>query len=115
MSRLLLDQNLSRRLVTSLAPQFPGSAHVADMGMSQASDREIFDFARANEFAILSKDSDFDHLSFRFGAPPKVIWVRLGNASTSEIGNAVLRGALRIRRFLADDESTLMVISRGDG
>ena len=115
MARLLLDQNLSRRLLDSFAMQFPGSAHVGELGLAQASDSAIFSFARDNGFAILSKDSDFHHLSVRYGAPPKVIWVRLGNASTVQIADAFLRSALRVRRFLTDAEATLMVISAGDG
>lgn len=59
----------------------------------------------------MSKDADFYHLSMRFGAPPKVIWLKLGNASTTEILQAVLRSELRIRTFLAESESTLMVIT----
>ena len=114
MSGLLLDQNLSRRLVPIFSPQFPGTVHVAGLGLARASDREIFDFARRHNYAILSKDSDFDHLSVLYGAPPKIVWIRLGNASTSQIADAFLRSALRVRRFLSDAESTLMVISPGD-
>jgi predicted nuclease of predicted toxin-antitoxin system len=110
MAGLLLDQNLSRRLVDLLEPQFPGTRHVALLGMARATDLEIFDFAGRSGFAILSKDTDFHHLSFRYGAPPKVVWIRLGNASTAEIAACLLASAVRIRRFLSDDEATVMAV-----
>lgn len=112
MPKLLLDQNLSRRLVQILEPQFPGSSHVVFCDLHTADDSEIFQFARGNGFAILSKDVDFHHLSFRFGSPPKVIWAKLGNASTADIAGALLRQSLRIRRFLEDGDSALMVLER---
>jgi len=110
MAGLLLDQNLSRRLVDLLEPQFPETRHVALLGMERASDLEIFDFARRSVFAILSKDTDFHYLSFRYGAPPKIVWIRLGNASTAEIAACLLASAVRIRRFLADEEATVMAV-----
>jgi predicted nuclease of predicted toxin-antitoxin system len=110
MAGLLLGQNLSRRLVDLLEPRFPGTRHVSLLGMERASDLEIFDFARRSGFAILSKDTDFHHLSFRYGAPPKIVWIRLGNASTTEIADCLLASAVRIRRFLADGEATVMAV-----
>jgi predicted nuclease of predicted toxin-antitoxin system len=115
MSKLLLDQNLSRRLVYTLQRAFPGSAHLSAFKLESASDCEIFDFARLNGFAILSKDADFNHLSFRFGSPPNVIWLRVGNANTAEISEVLRVQAFRIRLFLDDDESSMLVISpKGD-
>jgi predicted nuclease of predicted toxin-antitoxin system len=111
MPKLLLDQNLSRRLVEPLQRAFPGSAHLSSFNLQSVADREIFDFARLNGFAILSKDADFHHLSFRFGSPPKVIWLRVGNASTAEISEVLHAQAFRIRLFLDDEESSMLVIS----
>lgn len=83
--KLLLDENLSFRLVAQLAPAFPDSAHVDSVGLHAQPDSAIWDFARDNGFAIVSKDDDFRHLSFLHGAPPKVIWLSAGNASTDTI------------------------------
>jgi predicted nuclease of predicted toxin-antitoxin system len=68
--KLLLDQNVSRRLIGLLNDQFPGSAHVADIGLAAASDRAIWEYAGENSFMIVSKDADFHHLGFLLGAPP---------------------------------------------
>jgi len=57
--KLLFDQNLSPKLVDRFSDLFPDSRHVRDVGLSEASDREVWEFARASGLAIVSKDSDF--------------------------------------------------------
>jgi len=81
--RLLLDQNLSRLLVGQLAQSFPESSHVAALGLETATDREIWTYAGTHDYVIVSKDSDFRQLAFLLGPPPKAVWVRVGNCSTS--------------------------------
>jgi predicted nuclease of predicted toxin-antitoxin system len=71
--KLLFDANLSPALVTVLGTEFPDSAHVRDVGLRSASDAEIWTYAKANEFAIVSKDTDFRERSFVEGFPPKVL------------------------------------------
>lgn len=82
---LLFDQNLSHRLVRSLAEIFPHSSHVRDIGLGRTDDEAVWQYAAAEGFAIVSKDSDFHQLSFLRGHPPKVVWIRRGNCSTDEI------------------------------
>jgi len=71
--KLLFDANLSPRLVTALTDVFPGSQHVFDVSSIASDDLLVWDFAKANDFTIISKDSDFHRMSFVLGAPPKVI------------------------------------------
>jgi predicted nuclease of predicted toxin-antitoxin system len=82
--KLLFDQNVSPKLATRLADLFPGSAHVDPLGMGSADDSQLWDFARANGLTIVSKDEDFNLLSLARGFPPKVIWLLLGNCTTSK-------------------------------
>jgi predicted nuclease of predicted toxin-antitoxin system len=74
--KLLLDQNLAPRLVARLTDLFPGSEHVRDVGLAAADDLAVWEYAKAGEFAIVSKDADFRQLSFLYGSPPKVVWLR---------------------------------------
>ena len=83
--KLLFDENLSSRLVGALADEFPNSSHVNLAGLTSATDLEIWAYAREHDFAVVSKDDDFRSLSLVNGAPPKVIWLRIGNASTAAI------------------------------
>ena len=53
------------------------------LNLHTATDREVWDFAGQNEYVIVSKDSDFRQLTFLFGPPPKVIWLRVGNANSA--------------------------------
>lgn len=88
--RLLFDQNLSSRLVRLLADIYPGSVHVRGLGLHESDDEVIWQYAGAHKFIIVSKDSDFHQLSFLRGYPPKVVWLRIGNAPTAVVA-AVLR------------------------
>jgi len=109
--KLLLDENLPSRLVVKLQGSFPGSTHVREVGLRSASDREIWDFARAEGFSIVSKDWDFQQLSFVHGAPPKIVWIRRGNCSAREIEWLLVSSADVIRHFGTDHEATLLLLS----
>jgi predicted nuclease of predicted toxin-antitoxin system len=70
--RLLFDQNLSPRLPRLLADLYPNSTHVREVGLRDASDVEIWEYAKQNGFVIVSKDSDFQQRSLLHGHPPKI-------------------------------------------
>lgn len=109
--RLLFDENLPPGLVVDLADIYPDAVHVRDLGLQSASDEAIW-FRAADEFVIVTKDDDFRQRSFLYGAPPKVIWVRLGNCRRSELA-AVLRQRQRdIEQFVAHAQNALLVLSR---
>jgi predicted nuclease of predicted toxin-antitoxin system len=77
--KLLLDENLSPRLVQQLASLFPGLIHVRDIGLKQASDEEIWSWARENGCTIVTTDKDYVVLTLRLGWPPKVIHIEQCN------------------------------------
>ena len=83
--KLLLDQNLSFKLCGRLADLFPDSSQVRTAGLETADDRALWEFAKANGFAIVSQDSDFADMAALYGAPPKVVWLRCGNQTTEFI------------------------------
>lgn len=107
---LLLDQNISRRLVAALEQHFAVVRHVSVEGLDRATDSAIWDFAKAEGLVIVSKDSDFHQRSFVFGHPPKVIWIRLGNCTTSEIGEAIIQHVESIETFVSDDRASFLVL-----
>jgi predicted nuclease of predicted toxin-antitoxin system len=88
--KLLFDQNLSPKLVKRLADLFPGSSHLQSEGLGSASDDVIWDYARVNGFALVTKDADYNDLSVLRGSPPKVIWLLVGNCTTAQV-EAVFR------------------------
>jgi len=97
--KLLFDQNLSPRLVNRLADLYPNSQHVSFIGLDQADDRAVWEFANQNDFTVVTRDSDFSELSLLQGFPPKVIWVRRGNCSTNQIEEILRSHNENIRQF----------------
>jgi predicted nuclease of predicted toxin-antitoxin system len=76
--RLLFEENLSYRLVAALPDPYPDSAHVAGAGLEGAPGEALRRYAAGNDLVLVSKDSDFYHRSILRGAPPEVIWLRVG-------------------------------------
>ncbi|MDZ7752091.1 MAG: DUF5615 family PIN-like protein [Gammaproteobacteria bacterium] len=109
--KLLLDENLSRGLVVRLQETYPGTTHVELVDLQGTADRTIWDYAKANGFAIVSKDNDFRQRSVLFGTPPKVIWLAIGNAGTDEIGRLLHCQSGSIHDFLNQPETGLLVLS----
>jgi predicted nuclease of predicted toxin-antitoxin system len=83
--KLLLDENLSHRILPRILDRYPDSSHVNDHGLQQADDEAVWVFAAQNGFTIVSKDADFHQRSLVRGHPPKFIYLRLGNCSTQRI------------------------------
>jgi predicted nuclease of predicted toxin-antitoxin system len=98
--KLLFDQNLSRKLVKQLADIYPMSSHVQFYGLDEKTDTEIWDFAKTNDFLIVTQDADFAERSRLYGAPPKVVWLRCGNVPTSQIETLLRSGAEAIHELL---------------
>ncbi len=109
--KLLLDENLSARLVQALEPEYPGTAHVRTLGLQGATDAAIWQRARQGDYAIVSKDNDFRQLSFLQGAPPKVIWLSVGNAGTEAILRFLRSQRAEVQAFEADAEASLLVLA----
>lgn len=109
--KLLFDNNLSVKLPKAVEDLFPGSAHVFELRLERATDRHIFQFARENDFTIVTKDKDFYHLQNILGAPPKLIWLTLGNSSNAALTNAITKNKDIINQFLTGDKTLLIVDS----
>ncbi len=61
--KLLLDHNLSPRLVRLLSDVFPECTHVHDLGMNKTSDTQVWRYAAEHDYTIVSKDADFHQRS----------------------------------------------------
>ena len=106
--KLLLDANISRRLIPRISEKFPNSSHVAGVGLGDATDDEIWSYALDHGFVIISKDEDFHQRALVSGPPPKVIWVRLGNCTTSDIEQAIHHGHAAIMAFLENETASFL-------
>jgi predicted nuclease of predicted toxin-antitoxin system len=108
--KLLFDQNLSFRLCRQLADLFPASRSVRELGLERAGDGEIWDFAKSNDFILVSQDADFAEISALRGPPPKVIWLRCGNQPTPIVLSIMRYHAEAIAAFEADGDAAFLEI-----
>ena len=106
--KFLLDHNLSHKLVSRLADIYPGSTQTRLLGFARAADPEIWFHARTHGFVIVSKDEDFSELAVLRGAPPKVVWLRLGNCSTAAVEQLLRQNFASIAEFVADTERVVL-------
>jgi predicted nuclease of predicted toxin-antitoxin system len=106
--KLLFDHNLSPRLPARLADIFPDATHVALVDLDRASDAAVWSYARQHDCIIVTKDADFSELSLLRGSPPKVLRIRIGNCTTSEIESLLRRWASTIADFVADAEASTL-------
>ena len=56
------------------------------------------------------KDEDFHRLSFLYGPPPKVVWIRLGNCTTSDIEHLLRRSQADLAQFDADETGAFLIV-----
>ena len=111
--KLLLDENLSRRLVPFLQHDYPGSTQVALVGLETATDQTLWEYAKANEFVIVTRDADFEELSLVWGQPPQVIWLKTRNQSRSITLNVLLENrALIEQALLAERQACVEITSK---
>ncbi|MBL8825848.1 MAG: DUF5615 family PIN-like protein, partial [Planctomycetaceae bacterium] len=90
---------------------YPHSIHVRDVNLIAAPDADVWSFAAANGYTIVSKDSDFQQRALLRGHPPKVIWLRLGNCATAAIVELMHARRADVQEFVADQTASLLVLS----
>ena len=108
--QLLLDENLSERLLPLLMERFPSSTHVRMIGLGGASDTAIWEWARQEGLVLVTKDEDFLDLSVTRGCPPKVVCLAIGNASNAATAILLLQQAETIKRFCSHPEAGFLLL-----
>ena len=105
---LLFDQNISPRILKILPKQLSSCQQVRFVGLEDASDFEIFQFARENGFAVVTFDSDFVDLNAMHGTPPKIVYLNTGNLTTKNITELLMDNILRINHYLDSDSDEIL-------
>lgn len=108
--KLLLDENLSDRIVAQILDIYPGSTHVKLLGFTQTNDTLIWSFAKQHGYTIVSKDADFHQRSLVFGPPPKLIYLRVGNCPTNRITQLIRSHHVELSAFDADPGASILVL-----
>ena len=115
MIRLLADENISWRIKRSLntwdilpVNEITGTKPMTDI--------QIWNFAKTNNYTILTFDEDFIDILNMYAFPPKIIWLRKGNVSTGVISARLIKLEQAIKDFILDSESGVyeIYLSTGD-
>ena len=78
--------------------------------LDESSDKDVWDFALENHYAIVTKDSDFNDMAIYRGAPPKVIWIKVGNCRVVDIENLLRHHAGNIHAFMDDPHGSILEV-----
>lgn len=109
--KLLLDENLSDRIIHRIVDFYPDSEHVKTLALTNTDDSLIWTFAKENGFVIVSKDSDFHQRSLLYGHPPKFIYLRIGNSPTSKIVQILRDNFDTITQFGERELESILVLT----
>lgn len=94
-----------------LADLYPDSAHVSRVGLDRATDMAVFRYARRNGFTLVTKDADFADIALVYGFPPRVIWLQLGNCTTSRIVEVLRTSYEAVRALDSTPDLGILVLS----
>lgn len=100
---LIADENISWRLKKSLINWNILPSNEIEKNQ-RLTDAKIWQFAKNNNYHILTFDEDFTELQNLYGFPPKIIWMRTGNLNTLEIASKLLSLEISILEFFANNE-----------
>lgn len=112
--KLLFDQNISFRLIKEINKTFLLATSVKTLGLTDATDIEIWKYAQQKNFAIVTFDSDFLDLSTLYGSPPKIILLKTGNMTTSDLATFLVKMKDVINDFLKSKEMEFLLLSQMD-
>lgn len=108
--KLLFDQNISFRLINRISDFYPNAKQVRELGLENATDIEIFEFTRKNDYSIVTFDSDFCDLNILKGFPPKIIWIKTGNATSRNLEIILKNKHELIKSFMKENFGCLEII-----
>ncbi len=106
--KLLLDHNISHKLVVRLADVFPGSTQTRLLNFGRTNDPQLWLFAKTHGYVFVTKDSDVAELAILRGAPPKIIWLRIGNCKTAVVERVLRANVRAIADFVEDPEQIVL-------
>lgn len=108
--KLLLDENISYRILKYIDTYFPGSAHVTSIKKERITDREIWEYAKKHNYVIATYDEDFYEWQQLRDYPPYIIWLRFGNDSTRNIADKLIRHKNDILKMVSDEAKGVLEI-----
>jgi predicted nuclease of predicted toxin-antitoxin system len=108
--KLLIDENISHRMLSIIEEYFPGSVHVKNISEAPVSGRFIWEHAKEYGYIIVTYDEDSYEWQQLRGFPPYVVWLRFGNASTKYITQKLLNQKDNILKLANNNEEGTLKI-----
>jgi predicted nuclease of predicted toxin-antitoxin system len=111
--KLLLDANISRRMIPELVQHFGECVHANTIGLSvPLTDIQIWDYAQQHDYIIVTQDSDFLHFYETKGYPPKVVLLRTGNMTKNAMLSVILQSKQLIKDLHKGDYGLLEIVEK---
>jgi len=108
--KIWLDAQLSPFMADWIKNTFNIEAvALRELGLRDATDKEIFNRAKAENVIVITKDVDFKLLQDRFGSPPKIIWLTCGNTSNKRLQVILKKHLNESLSMLASGESIVEI------
>lgn len=107
---LLLDQNLSDKIVPLLQQAYPGCKHVKHVQLDHQNDDKVWAYAREQGLTIVTNDDDFANLSEYHGFPPKVIHLIAGNLSKRQMLAILVTNSSKLHQFIASESEGYLAL-----
>ncbi|NLO18646.1 MAG: DUF5615 family PIN-like protein [Ignavibacteria bacterium] len=108
--KLLLDENISYRIVKLLSEYFEEVIHINKLTNERLTDKEIWNEAKAKGYSILTYDADFSDLATYLGHPPKIIWLRFGNQKIEFLASRIIRNINKVKEFEKNPDLAVLEI-----
>jgi predicted nuclease of predicted toxin-antitoxin system len=83
---------------------------VREVGLRDADDTAIWEYAKQHDLVIISKDSDFKQRSLLYGSPPKFVWIRLGNCSVHAIEVLLRKHSITLHTFAQNPQLPILIL-----
>jgi predicted nuclease of predicted toxin-antitoxin system len=104
--KFLVDEQLPPALARFFAAKGFDCQHVRDIALERASDRQIWEYAVAAGWIVVSKDADFLAHAVR-SQDGGLLWARLGNCRTRPLLEAFERQWEKIQERFEAGESVI--------
>jgi predicted nuclease of predicted toxin-antitoxin system len=102
--RFLVDAQLPPIVVRYLISTGHEAMHVGELGLSKASDRDIWRQAVDMGAALITKDEDFVTMRAFDSSGPAIVWVRVGNSTNRQL----------LARFIEKFSAVVSALNRGE-
>jgi predicted nuclease of predicted toxin-antitoxin system len=108
--KLLLDENLSSQIIRKIIDLYPDSAHVKNLALKNTDDSVVWEYAKTNNFIIVSKDADFYQHNLLYNNAPKLIYLWIGTSLTVEVVEILRDNFDTICQFESSESASILVL-----